>query len=110
MPNDLDALATDLGRAGYLGTIRAAHEVGAVAEEIGERGAELCISETIGASITVDHDHLQAEVGPEDWRGHFVEFGTPQQPPSPYMTTAADEIGPKLGDRLADAIARDLAR
>jgi HK97 gp10 family phage protein len=61
------------------------------------------------ASITVGHPSgrdtlpgdLEAQVGPEASYGAYVEYGTPNVGPRPYMNPAAELVGQLMAQRMA---------
>ena len=96
--SELNALAADLGQAGYRATrktqqavVKSAHDV----EAHGKRLAPVDTGALMGSiSTDVAADSLAAEIGPTVHYGVYVEFGTSRMAPHAYMGPALDIVGP----------------
>ena len=99
--SELNALAADLGQAGYRATRKAQQAVVKSAHDVEAHGKRLAPVDTgalmgsIGTDVAADS--LSAEIGPTVHYGAYVEFGTRRRmAPHAYMGPALDIVGPSF--------------
>ncbi|GAA2183383.1 hypothetical protein GCM10009785_26740 [Brooklawnia cerclae] len=98
--SELNALAADLGKAGYEATRKAQLAVAKAAFDVEAQAKEIAPVKTgaLKASIGVgiSSDGLTAEVGPTVEYGPEVEYGTSRMAPRAYLGPALDVVGPSF--------------
>lgn len=112
---DLNTLAVDLTAAGARVGARAAMAVRKTAHDIEATSKAFspvdtgALRSSIGTDVTGDgrSGSIEAEIGPTQSYGYFVEFGTSRQAPQSYMGAAFDRHAHELEDALGQ-IAGDI--
>jgi len=97
---DFNRLAADLAAAGAAAQYEAPHLVAAAARELEGIAKAFCPTDTgkLRRSITTDLDlaNASAVIGPEEFYGKFVEWGTSDTAPAAFMGPALDRVEPSF--------------
>lgn len=104
--NEIEQLAADLVAAAVSAQVKAVLVVAQTAralETIAQRRAPR-VTGDLARSITttVNPFDVSAEVGPEEYYGYFVEYGTSKMGPQPFMGPAADEVAPDFAAAMEE--------
>lgn len=98
--DELNSIAADLRRAGFLAQWRAGQVVAKAALDVEAAAKGFCPVDTgfLRSSIGVDLDMAasSAVIGPTAEYGAFVEFGTSRMAPAAYMGPALDRVSPSF--------------
>ena len=98
--DELNSIAADLRKAGFLAQWRAGQVVAKAALDVEAAAKGFCPVDTgfLRSSIGVDLDMAAASavIGPTAEYGAFVEFGTSRMAPAAYMGPALDRVSPSF--------------
>lgn len=99
--DELNSIAADLRKAGFLAQWRAGQVVAKAAYDVEGIAKGFCPVDTgfLRSSIGVDlgfGDGLSATIGPTAEYGAFLEFGTSRMAPHAYMGPALDRVSPSF--------------
>lgn len=103
--SQLDALEAEVAAAAVRAVPAASAAVEKTAQETAELARQLAPVDTgaLRGSITVESGGLTAEVGSDLEYAGYVEYGTSDTAPQPYMGPAADQAEPHLVEALLKA-------
>lgn len=120
MNDDLRDLAADLAGAGIRATFAASAVVVATANATRDLAGEFAVlgptlqwwegmrAYAHGTERNLAAGDLDADVTNVDWAAHIIEFGTATRAPLAAIGPAADRMGPRLVDGLAEVAARSV--
>lgn len=95
---EIQEIAADLSTAATTAQVRAVGVVTRTAKALEVTAKRLCRRDTgrLQRSITtsLSATDVAAEVGPEEYYGQFLEYGTSKMSPHPFMGPAADQVAP----------------
>ena len=98
--DELNSIAADLRKAGFLAQWRAGQVVAKAAYDVEGIAKGFCPVDTgfLRSSIGVDLDMAAASavIGPTAEYGAFVEFGTGRMAPHAFMGPALDRVSPSF--------------
>ena len=96
--DELNSIAADLRKAGFLAQWRAGQVVAKAAYDVEGIAKGFCPVDTgfLRSSIGVDLALFSAVIGPTANYGPYVEFGTSRMAPAAFMGPALDQVTPEF--------------